>query len=151
MINLTVKITPNPEQFMGSLISDWIAARRAGMVNLVFVAEAKSVKEAPVRKGNLARSRTTDVAPDGLKGSVRFTAPYAEPVYRGTGLFGPYKKRIVPTTKKALFWPGAKHPVRSIAGMKANPWIDRALAGLNVQKEFDLGIGNYLRLKGWSK
>jgi hypothetical protein len=80
---------------------------------------------------------------------VRFTAPYAEFVYRGTGLFGPHNQRIFPTTKKALFWPGARHPVRSIAGMKPNPWIDRALAGLNAQAEFDLGVSNYLRNRGW--
>ncbi len=34
----------------------------------------------------------------------------------GTGLHGPYKQAFIirPTEKKALFWPGAAHPVKAV-------------------------------------
>lgn len=41
----------------------------------------------------------------------------------GTGIYGPTGRRIVPTTAKALFWPGAQHPVRSVAGQKPNDFV----------------------------
>ena len=148
-MQITIKIDDKKAVLAGGLVNELSLARRFGMQNLVSSIEAAAVKAAPVQKGNLAGSRTSHVSNDGLRGEVRFTAPYAEYVYRGTGLFGPYKKRIVPNNKKALFWQGAPHPFRSIAGMKPNLWIDRALAGVNAQLEFDLGISNYLRNRGW--
>jgi hypothetical protein len=30
---------------------------------------------------------------------------------------------IFPTEKKALFWPGAQHPVRSVRGQKGKPFL----------------------------
>jgi len=44
-------------------------------------------------------------------------------VTEGTGLYGPYGERIYPTTKKALYWEGADHPVRSVAGQEANDFV----------------------------
>ena len=50
------------------------------------------------------------------------TANYAEFVYYGTK---PHDIR--PVNAKALFWPGAAHPVKVVhhPGSKANPFIDR--------------------------
>ncbi len=45
----------------------------------------------------------------------------------GTGIFGPTGKRIEPTNAKALFWPGAAHPVRSVKGRPATPYFRPAL------------------------
>lgn len=41
---------------------------------------------------------------------------YAKWLEEGTGLYGPHKQRytIRPKNKKALFWPGAAHPVKSV-------------------------------------
>ncbi len=56
--------------------------------------------------------------------SIRTRQPQKlEYVRYGTGLFGPKGQRIRPTTKKALFWPTAQHPVRSVAGMKPNDFV----------------------------
>ncbi len=53
----------------------------------------------------------------------------------GTGIYGPRGGRIVPTTKRALFWEGAAHPYRSIAGMRPNdfvrPTLERELASMD--------------------
>lgn len=46
----------------------------------------------------------------------------------GTGVYGKYGQRIVPTTKRALFWEGADHPFRSVAGQKPNDFISPVLA-----------------------
>ena len=47
-------------------------------------------------------------------------APYAKIILRGRG-------KVVPKTKKALFWPGLKHPVKSSGPVKANPFWDRGV------------------------
>lgn len=48
-------------------------------------------------------------------------------VTKGTGLFGPYQQRIYPLTAQALYWPGAAHPYRSIAGQKPNDFVTPVL------------------------
>ncbi len=48
-------------------------------------------------------------------------------VTEGTGVYVG-KGRIVPTTKKALYWPGAEHPYRSVAGQRANDFVSPVLA-----------------------
>jgi hypothetical protein len=54
----------------------------------------------------------------------------------GTGIYGPTGQRIRPKTKKALFWDGADHPYRSVAGIRPNdfitPVIDKAPSGDGV-------------------
>jgi hypothetical protein len=53
--------------------------------------------------------------------------------------FGTKPHTIYPKDKKALFWPGASHPVRSVnhPGTKPNPFMERILAasqsGINDQ------------------
>jgi HK97 gp10 family phage protein len=120
----------------------------AGMVNLVEEIEARAKKEAPVRTSNLVNSITSSVSSDGLKGDVTVGAKYAEYVHRGTGLFGPFKQKIFPTTKKALFWPGAAHPVKWIKGMRPNPFFDRALKQIKPQRVFEDGVEGYLNKMG---
>ncbi len=44
-------------------------------------------------------------------------------VTEGTGLYGPLHQRIYPRTKKALYWEGAEHPVKSVSGMEANDFV----------------------------
>jgi hypothetical protein len=56
--------------------------------------------------------------------SVRTTQPTKLSFVRyGTGIYGPRGQRIRPTTKKALMWPGAAHPVRSVAGQHPNDFV----------------------------
>lgn len=44
-------------------------------------------------------------------------------VTQGTGLYGPLHQRIYPKVKKALYWPGADHPVPSVAGQEPNDFV----------------------------
>ncbi len=148
-MNINLKMTPHIKDLLGRLKGDTTGALKAGMTYLLATIEAKAVKHAPIRTSNLARTRTTDVSTDGNTGILRFTSPYAEYVHEGTGIFGPRKRRIVPTSKKALFWPGAKHPVRSVAGMRPRPFMSKAIAETDAQGEYETGIDNYLRQKGW--
>jgi HK97 gp10 family phage protein len=120
----------------------------AGMTNLVEEIEARAVKETPVKTSNLVNSITSSVFSDGKKAEVRATAPYAEFVHSGTGLFGPAKRRIFPVTKKALFWPGAAHPVKSVKGQKPNPFFARALQKTKIQSVFEAGVWGYLKQMG---
>jgi len=72
--------------------------------------------------GPLAESFTESV--DGSTLTVKTTQPTKLGyVTQGTGIHGPYGERIYPTVKKALYWPGAEHPVRSVAGQEANDFV----------------------------
>jgi hypothetical protein len=67
---------------------------------------------------------------NGAKITVRTRQPLKlSYVVNGTGIYAG-KGRIYPTTKQALYWPGADHPVRSIAGMPANDFVTPALADM---------------------
>lgn len=79
----------------------------------------------PHKSGNLLRSFTVrksflqrEIYPDLKK------APYALYVHEGTKAH-----RIVPRSKKALYWTGAAHPVKSVnhPGTKANKFMPRIL------------------------
>ncbi|MCA1988375.1 MAG: hypothetical protein LDL07_04395 [Desulfarculus sp.] len=100
-------------------------SQRARVLGLLAV-ESASVEEAPVRTSNLRSAITTNAA-EGLV-YVSGAAPYARYVHEGTGLYGPRRERIKPKTKKALMWPGAIHPVASVAGIHPNPFMDRGAA-----------------------
>ena len=56
---------------------------------------------------------------------------YGQHLETGTGIHGPRKEAyvITPKEKKALFWPGAPHPVKKVLhpGMKAQPIIGPTL------------------------
>ena len=51
-----------------------------------------------------------------MKGVVGHTSKYLDLVERGTGIYGPYGVSFIirPKDKKALFWPGAEHPVGQV-------------------------------------
>lgn len=110
------------------------AVKRVGLL-----VEASAVKKAPFSQGagkkkgtNLKNSGTTEFSGSGFdtQAKVKFTAPYAIYVHEGTGIYGP---KAMPFTieaknKKALFWPGALHPVKkvTIRGMRARPFLKQA-------------------------
>lgn len=87
---------------------------------------------APVRSGTLAASIEAFVTGAGA-GSIGASAPYASFVHDGTGLFGPSGEAYTVSAriKKALSWPGAAHPVRSVhvRGIEGREFITRALDG----------------------
>jgi hypothetical protein len=87
----------------------------------------EAIKEAPVDKGFL-RSKIgppiTTIGGSSLITKVTSHADYSKAVHDGTDAHV-----IVPSAKKALFWPGAEHPVRKVnhPGTTANPYMKRAL------------------------
>lgn len=74
----------------------------------------------PYRTGQLAETFFSRVS--GLQAVVGPTVYYAPMVEFGTG---PHD--IYPIEKKALYWPGAKHPVKKVhhPGSKPNPFMER--------------------------
>lgn len=90
--------------------------------------EARAVKNAPERTSNLINSIVTEFEGGGFNSGakVKATARYAIFVHEGTGIFGPVGLPIFPRNKQALFWPGARHPVKMVRGMKPRPFLRRA-------------------------
>ncbi len=92
----------------------------------------------PYRTGRLSQS--IGRPPAGLeigtlRAIVRPAVDYAIFVHEGTA---PHE--IMPKTKKALFWPGADHPVRKVnhPGTKPNPFMPRLLDASReeIQQQF---------------
>ncbi|MDA8086541.1 MAG: HK97 gp10 family phage protein [Nitrospiraceae bacterium] len=148
MIRIEVSITPDLKSLMMSIRRNIQGGIHAGVYSLAEEIEGKAKKEAPVRTSNLANSITFYLSNMGMQATVKATAPYAKYVHQGTGIYGPHGTPIVPVNKKALFWPGAKHPVKSVKGMKANPFFTRAIEQTDAQGVFERAISNYLRSKG---
>lgn len=143
MKEIEVKI-PDMAKWARELEADFLGARRAGLINIVADVEARAIKGAPKKTSNLANSGSSDVNAEGTRATITFSAPYAEFVHEGTGLYGPHKKMIVPTTKKALFWPGARHPIGAVKGMVGQPFLTDAAEATDPNKLFTEGLNNYL-------
>lgn len=140
MIELSIKMTPRLSVLMAGIRGDLPGGIRAGMLNVVETIEAHGVKEAPVETSDLVNSITSYLA--GTTGVVKATAGHASYVHEGTR---PHV--ILPRDKKALYWPGAGHPVKKVhhPGTKANPFFERAIRKANPQRAFEEGLSNYLR------
>lgn len=109
------------------------ALRRATVAGALIV-ETLAKQNAPVRTGNLRRSIHTEVLESTralARVSVGTDVEYARTVEFGSGLYGPRHARypIVPRTRRALFWPGAAHPVRRVMhpGVQPHPFLIPAL------------------------
>lgn len=80
---------------------------------------------APYRTGDLRASLTVQEL-DAETVAMGTNLEYAIFVHQGTGLWGPFKRRITPIRKKALYWPGAAHPVKSVQGQRPQPFLQTA-------------------------
>lgn len=89
-----------------------------------FVLQREAQSEAPVDTGHLKSSIGPPVTSE-MMTKVASHADYSKPVHDGSG---PHV--ITPKAKKALYWPGAAHPVRRVnhPGNRANPYMLRGLA-----------------------
>lgn len=143
-MDIKLKIQPDLARLSRSLAGAVAGARRAGLIHIVTDVEARAAKNAPVKTSNLANTHTSDVNADGTVGTVSFTAPYAAYVHGGTGLYGPRKQMIRPAKKKALYWPGAAHPVRAVRGMPARPFLSRAAGEADMEALYIEGAERYL-------
>jgi HK97 gp10 family phage protein len=80
---------------------------------------------APYRTGDLRASLTVQEV-DAETVAMGTNLEYAIFVHQGTGLWGPHRRRITPTTKQALHWPGARYPVKSVKGQPPQPFLQTA-------------------------
>lgn len=98
----------------------------------------KAIDAAPIRTGTLRRSHTVTPQRSRMAVSISANTPYAEPVHEG---YGPFE--IVPRAKKALYWKGAKYPVKRVhhPGYGGNPWLKRTVEA-NMDK-----VGRYVLLR----
>lgn len=87
-------------------------------------------------------------SPAGAAITVRTTQPQKlEYVTQGTGIYGPRGERIRPKTKKALMWPGAAHPVRSVAGMQPNDFVSPVVDNApNGQEAMDVVLSELVMI-----
>lgn len=109
-----------------------------GSQALLEKARGNSGSIVPWRTGAL--TKTFKFRSERLKAFYFPTRFYAIYVHNGTGVYGPKGEAIVITAKnkKALFWPGAAHPVKSVTikGIKPNPFME------NIAKAAQSSIDN---------
>lgn len=103
-------------------------------------AQLLAQEEAPKLTGALAR--TTEIVKRGndQREFIRIVQPtkrYAQYVHEGTGLFGPFQRRITPKFKRAMRWIAGGQVVfaRSTKGQRPNPFLDRAYKRLLVESD----------------
>lgn len=126
-----------------------IALRIAHRVRAITVTDT-----VPVRTGELRRSITAQRYSDGAV--VGTNKLYAAAVHEG-------RRAVIirPKRKKALFWKGARHPVRQVfqPARKGKPFLtqavdrfednlDNEVQGLEIQEEFKETLRDALKNKG---
>ena len=118
------------------------------LVNTAAFAVDREVKlAAPVKTGNLQGATSIDNLSDYEKRIYvdEGIAPYALYVIKGTD---PYVIDIYPVNAKALYWPGADHPVKHVQvhhpGIKGNDYFQTGLD--NAQSEIQSAIDDF---KSW--
>jgi hypothetical protein len=122
----TMKISSNAEQIARRVAtwSEQVTPELArATLSCATLLTAAGKRESPVKTGRMRRS-ISYVAGGPARYVVSPNVPYAAAVHSGTK---PHV--IVPTRKKALFWQGARHPVRRVnhPGTKGDPFMTRAL------------------------
>lgn len=135
-----------------SMSNEW--ATLAGLIvgegfqSILDQAAEAAREKAPLRIGTLCSSIETFIS-SGLEGGIVAHAAHASFVHDGTGIYGPAGRAyaINPVRRKALFWPGARHPVRGVTnpGQLANPFMSEAILGMDInaaiQKSIDTPRG----------
>lgn len=127
-MNFKLELT-NPEDF-NKFIEQGIKAVSLALNYTATEAWGNVRKESPVDHGRLAGS--WQLQQDGKDYHIYSNVEYALNVHEGTGIHGPKGQpiEILPKYKKALYWPGASHPVSRVLhpGQKPNKFADRALS-----------------------
>ncbi len=69
-------------------------------------------------------------------------------VRHGTGIYGPSGAPIRPRTKRALYWEGAAHPVRSVRGSPPNEFVTPVLAegAAYAREQLSAAVGEALAI-----
>ena len=119
-----------------SIVRDQI--QRAIVLSIASVSR-ETKKEAPVKTSRLRTGIRSRISP--FRGMIESTVEYGIYIHEGTSAH-----IIRPVKKKALYWKGAAHPVKSVRhpGTKANPFMKRGAekAEGQVQAIFQRAINN---------
>ena len=114
-----------------------LGSLRGAMAGMLSAAADAARANAPERTGALRASIEAFITGPGA-GTIKAAAPYASFVHDGTGIYGASGSAytISARVRKALFWPGAAHPVRSVRvqGMAGRPFITDALDGSAIDQ-----------------
>lgn len=99
--------------------------------DLVRIGEKWVKREAPVKTGKLRGKVMSTVSTNG--GSI--FVPKGAVKYFDFVIDGTRPHDIVPKHAQALYWPGAKHPVKKVRhpGTKSNPFFDKALTSMDSE------------------
>lgn len=124
--------------------ADRLPEELKNLVNTAAFAVDREIKQAsPVITGNLQGATSIDNLSDFEKRVFvdEGIAPYALYVIKGTK---PHD--IYPVNKKALFWPGAEHPVKKVhhPGTEANDYFQEGVE--NAQYDIDNAVEQF---KSW--
>lgn len=113
---------------------------KKGLLAAAIVVQNQARKNAPVDRGELRNKiLATGKIEQGTRSmttAVESNAPHAAYVEFGTGIYGPKQARIYPKRARFLAWTGKdgkEYVRRSIAGMKARPYL--APAGFGTGRE----------------
>jgi hypothetical protein len=116
----------------------------SGFSGLLDAVRAKARELAPKKTGSLRDSIEAYLAGE-LQGVLESGAHYSSYLIGGTGIYGPRGREISisPVNRDALFWPGAKHPVKRVVikGIKPGDFLTRAIEEADLQDAFDKGFG----------
>jgi hypothetical protein len=116
----------------------------AGVQSVVEAVASSARETAPVRTGALRDSIVSRMTGP-LAGEVTYGAPHARYLFEGTGVYGPRGAAftVLPREKKALFWPGAAHPVARvlIQGIRPRDFVTPAVEGADIEGAFVEGCG----------
>ncbi|HEU5013955.1 MAG TPA: HK97 gp10 family phage protein [Roseiflexaceae bacterium] len=130
-----------PDQFANRFTGAALKAELTqAMQRIVLTGEGYAKAEAPVKRGTLRRSITSRVEAGGRRGVIGTNLRYARPVHDGSRAH-----TIRPVRARALFWKGAKHPVRVVhhPGTHANPFFARAMRRLQPDADKELQAAGY--------
>lgn len=108
--------------------------QRALSVSQAILAKYTTKATVPWRTGFLVQTFRAELTTGMLRWFPTASyAPYVE--------FGTKPHTILPRNAKALFWPGAAHPVRKVnhPGTKPNPFMERILAASQPDIEMQFG------------
>lgn len=109
--------------------------RHTAMTRVTIAGVGIVQREVPVKRGTLRRAITSRVEAGGDRGVIGTNLRYARPVHEGS------KPHIIrPKAAKALFWKGARHPVRAVRhpGTKPNKYLERGAVKLRPVAEREL-------------
>lgn len=143
MIGIKFDISPGLDALAAALRAEAQRGMDAGFEGALQGAGEKARELAPGRTGRLREAISAFVT-GRLTGALVSRAPYSSFLHEGTGIYGAHGERIViePRVKQALWWPGARNPVKKVEtrGVRPMPFLRQAISDTLIRAAFDEGF-----------